>query len=351
MAFAPGAILRRVNIPLPNLAAAPIWQTLLVASGNLLNLALPGRVFYENQDPYDEAGYERKLAWLGAMLARVGADVMGFQEVWDESALRAAVARSGLHYAAVVAPGAENGAVGTPRVGLATRLPLAAAESVVDFAEAGRVLVPELGVYSRFERPLLHARVQLRTGPQLHVLVAHLKSKRPKFLQDAAGNAIEDRDDPLVVARATLRSLLMRAAEACALRRVVVEITKSTREPLVLLGDMNDSPHSVTTQMIAATLAVAYDRGARDTALYHAWDVATEPALKRDVGYSHVHQGWPELLDQVWVSEEFVATSKHAIGDVRRVEVFNDHLHESKERWRSDHGFVRALLRLKVTTP
>jgi len=121
--------------------------------------------------------------------------------------------------------------------------------------------------------------------------------------------------------------------------------------PALLLGDMNDSPHAVTTQMIAATLAVAYDRGARDTALYHAWDVATEPAIRRDVGYSHVHQGWPELLDQIWVSEEFVATSKHAIGDVRRVEVFNDHLHESRERWRSDHGFVRALLRLKGTAP
>jgi hypothetical protein len=63
-----------------------------------------------------------------------------------------------------------------------------------------------------------------------------------------------------------------------------------------------------------------------------------------------VHQGWPELIDQVWVSEEFVAGSKFALGDVRRVEVFNDHLHESRERWRSDHGFVRALLRLRLQT-
>jgi endonuclease/exonuclease/phosphatase family metal-dependent hydrolase len=331
----------------PAAAAPPVWHTLLVATGNLLNLALPGRRFYENQEPYDDGEYERKLSWLGATLARIGPDVMGVQEVWDEAALQAAVARSGLRYPHVIAPGAEQGAVGTPRVGLVTRLPLLGAESVVDFAEAGRVVVPELGVYGRFERPLLHAQLQLRTGPRLHVLVAHLKSKRPKFLQDAAGLVVEDRDDPLVVARATLRSLLMRAAEACALRRVVVEITHRTREPLVLLGDMNDSPHAVTTQMIAATLAVAWDRGARDTALYHAWDVATEPALKRDVAYSHVHQGWPELLDQVWVSEEFVAASASAIGDVRRVEVFNDHLHESRERWRSDHGFVRALLRLK----
>ena len=73
-----------------------------------------------------------------------------------------------------------------------------------------------------------------------------------------------------------------------------------------------------------------------------------DPALKRDVAYSHVHQGWPELLDQIWVSEEFVATSRFAIGDVKRVEVFNDHLHESRERWRSDHGCVRALLRLRT---
>jgi endonuclease/exonuclease/phosphatase family metal-dependent hydrolase len=332
---------------MPPPPAPPVWHTLLVASGNLLNLALPGRRFYENQEPYSDAEYARKLDWLGGLLARVNADLIGVQEVWDEAAFKAVVGKSGLHYAHTLAPGAEAGAVGTPRVGLATRLPLLAAESIVDFAEAGRVVVPELGVYGRFERPLLHARLQLRTGPVLNVLVAHLKSKRPKFLQDAAGAVIEDRDDPLVVARATLRSLLMRAAEACALRRVVVEITHRTRAPLLLLGDMNDSPHAVTTQMIAATLAVAYDRGARDTALYHAWDVATEPALKRDVAYSHVHQGWPELLDQVWVSEEFVATSKHAIGDVRRVEVFNDHLHESRERWRSDHGFVRALLRLK----
>jgi hypothetical protein len=43
-----------------------------------------------------------------------------------------------------------------------------------------------------------------------------------------------------------------------------------------------------------------------------------------------------------------VASSRFARGDVRRVEVFNDHLHESRERWRSDHGFVRALLRWRV---
>ena len=92
---------------------------------------------------------------------------------------------------------------------------------------------------------------------------------------------------------------------------------------------------------------MAYDRQARDVALFHALDVQTEPALRRDLAYSHVFQGWPELLDQIWVSEEWVGSSRFALGDVRRVEVFNDHLHEGRDRTRSDHGFVRALLRLK----
>lgn len=326
----------------------PAWATLSVASCNVLNLALPGRVYYANQSPYGTDDYERKLDWLGAQVARLNADVLGFQEVWDEVALKAAVARSGLRLPHVIAPGAEQGATGTPRLGLATRLALDTVESISDFAPHERAVVPEIGEHTRFERPILKVRLHLKNGQPLHVLVAHLKSKRPKYLQDANGQPLEDTDDPVVTARASLRSLVMRGIEAAALRGVVLSVIHRTREPLILLGDMNDSPHSVTSQLIAATHAVAYDRSARDVALFHAADVQTEPALKRDMGYSHIHQGWPDALDQVWVSEEFVGSSRFALGDVRRVEYFNDHLHEGRDRARSDHGFVRALLRWKM---
>ena len=336
----------------PNPSGAAPWRPLEVASGNLLNLALPGRRFYENQEPYSSADYERKISWLGAQFKRIDAGVLGVQEVWDEEALKAAVAASGLRYEAVTAPGAEQGAQGTPRVGLVTRLAIERIESIAAFESQDRIEVPELGALTRFERPVLHAELRGVSGAPLHVLVVHLKSKRPKYLQDESGNTLEDRDDPAVTARATLRSLMIRAGEAAALRRVVVGITSrhgpDRGEALMLLGDMNDSAHAVTTQMIAAVQAVAYDRSARDVALYHAWDVQTEPRLRRDMAYSHVYQGWPELLDQIWVSEEFVAGSRFATGEVRRVEVFNDHLHESRERWRSDHGFVRAWLRVNA---
>jgi endonuclease/exonuclease/phosphatase family metal-dependent hydrolase len=321
--------------------------TLMLANANVLNLAPAGMAFYPNQPPYSEAAAARKTAWLGAQIARLNADVLALQEIWHESALRDAVAASGLRYAHVLAPGAEAGATGTPSVGLATRLPLLALASIAEFESGYTVPVPDLPPQARFERPVLHATLGLKTGPPLNVLVVHLKSKRPKFLQDANGRMLEDNDDPRTVARATLRSLAIRAAEAAALRALVLKLAQGRQGPLVLMGDMNDSPHSVTTQMIAANQAIAFDRQTRDVALFHALDVQVEP-LKRDVLYSHVHQGWPELLDQIWVSEELVAGSRFSIGDIKRVEVFNDHLQEPRDGTRSDHGFVRALLRLRA---
>ncbi len=331
----------------------PRYATLMVATANVLNLALPGRAFYAGQKPFSHNEFEQKIDWLGARIHTLNADVLAVQEVWDENALREAVTRSGLNYSGVAVPGAENGpgdsgAQGTPRVGLVTRLKVSSLESLTAFPDAAVVDVPGLGPHTRFERPPLLARLRMKHGQDIAVITAHLKSKRPKFLQNAQGQPLEDSDDPAVQAVASLRSLLMRAGEALALRLKVVELLHHTRLPLIVMGDLNDSPHSVTTQLIAATSQTAYDKGARDHALYSAWDVQGEGALRRDVAFSHIHQGYPEVLDQVLVSEEFVANSRRAIGDVRRVEVFNDHLFEGRDRSRSDHGFVRALLRLRL---
>ena len=334
-------------------SAPPRYATLMLATANVLNLAQAGRAFYSGQDPYSETEFRRKVDWLGDRFRALNADVLAVQEVWDEVALRAAVAASGLQYSSVIVPGAENGpgqhgAQGTPRVGIVTRMPVASVESLTDFPAAAVVEVPGIGPHDHFERPPLLVTLDLKHGQPVAVITAHLKSKRPKYLQDADGRTSEDTDDPAVQALGALRSLIMRGAEALALRLKVVELLHRTRLPLIVMGDLNDSPHSVTTQLIAATSQTAYDKGARDNALYSAWDVQGEAALRRDVAYSHIHQGYPEVLDQMLVSEEFVATSRHAIGDVHRVEVFNDHLFEGRDRTRSDHGFVRALLRLQI---
>ncbi|MCE1194237.1 MAG: endonuclease/exonuclease/phosphatase family protein [Acidovorax sp.] len=337
----------RPNDPLLPLA------TLMVATCNVLNLANAGRMFYPNQDAYTATEFERKLSWLGERFRVLNADVLAVQEVWDEAALKGALARSGLRYGFVAVPGAENnatqhGAQGTPRVGIATRLKVEALQSFADFPPGFEVAVPGLGRHTRFERPPLVATLRMKHGQRLNVLTAHLKSKRPKFLQDALGNPLEDRDDHKIMALASLRALIMRGAEAMALRCLVIDLLHRTSVPLVVLGDFNDTPDSVTTQLLCATNEVAYDRSARDVALFNAYELQGDSALKKDVAFSHIHQGTPSVLDQILVSEEFVRNGRNSIGDVRRVDYFNDHLHEGRDRTRSDHGFVRALLRLAM---
>ncbi len=325
--------------------------TLTVATANVLNLANPGRTFYANQDTYSQNEFERKIEWLGGRIAALNADVLAVQEVWDEAAIKAAVSRSGLRYSTVAVPGAENdeksnGAQNTPRVGIVTRLEVEKLQSFPEFPAELRIQIPGVGEHIKFERPPLLATLRMKHGQVVHMLTAHMKSKRPKFLQDAKGEPQEDREDPKNLALATLRSLMMRGAEAAAMRHIVADVLQRTHEPLIVMGDFNDGPHSVTTQMIAATGEVAYDKGARDAALWNAYEVQGEMALKRDVAYSHVHQGFPEVLDQILVSEEFLPRSKFSIGDVRRVDYFNDHLQEGRDRSRSDHGFVRAVIRV-----
>jgi len=141
---------------------------------------------------------------------------------------------------------------------------------------------------------------------------------------------------------------MMRGAEAAALRGLVVDLLNTDKAPLVMVGDFNDSPTSVTTQLVAATSEVAYDKSARRLALFNAYDVQSEMALRKDVAYSHSHQGRPEVLDQILVSEGFLAEGRFSLGDVRRIQYFTDHLNEGHSRTRSDHGFVRALLRLRL---
>ena len=68
------------------------FATLMVATANVLNLAQPGRHFYDGQNPYSQHEFDRKVAWLGERFKALNADVLAVQEVWDELALRAAVA-------------------------------------------------------------------------------------------------------------------------------------------------------------------------------------------------------------------------------------------------------------------
>jgi len=326
-----------------------------IATANLLNFANPDRIYYENAPAYSQRQYQHKLRGITDLLAKAHADIIAVQEVWDSQALEELAVSLGFEPKHVVAPLASNdsasaytqgrGAQNTPAVGIISRFEQLECSLLEDILPKAVIDIPDIGLYKRFNRPPLMLRVNAY-GQPITIVTTHLKSKRAFFLRDENGHLLEDTDDPNIRVRAKLRSLCMRAAEAASIRMSIIERLHHTREPLILLGDMNDVTGSVTTQLMAETGEVNYDKSMRDVALFDAARIQSRYDWMRDVAYTHIYQGMPEVIDQLFVSEEFLPDSKFSLGQVERVDYFNDHLKWDYADRVIDHGIIRAKIKL-----
>ncbi|GAB4157429.1 MAG: nuclease [Planctomycetota bacterium] len=310
-----------------------------IATFNLNNLALP-----EVRTAVGEisrADYLKKIGWIAGQLDELSPDIVGFQEVWHREALVEAASLHGrFTEAEVFAPG-ENPRF--PVVGLASKLPILEVESIEDFPEEASIDIDGSRIpWNKFRRPVLKARLALTAQQTVTVFVLHLKSKRPD-IQDNT----ESSDISRTIGQA--RSLVIRACEAAAFRAVLLRTMTGNDEPVVVLGDLNDATHSVTSEMIMGTVPRNAPREVRDSAfdelLYSAVDFQTL-RTHRDVYYTHKHEGHVEFLDHILVSQEFWHRNPRAIGRVRYMRVYNDHLVDkslgegSTPSWSSDHGQV-----------
>ena len=326
-----------------------------IATANLLNFANPNRIYYENAPAYSDNEYQHKLRGITDLLAKAHADIIAVQEVWDSQALEALAVALGFEPEHVVIPLASNdkaspytqgkGAQQTPAVGIITRFEQLESTLLEQVEPKAVIDIPDIGLYQRFNRPPLVLRVNA-FGQPITIVTAHLKSKRAFFLRDENGQLLEDMDDPNIRVRAKLRSLCMRAAEAASIRMSIIERLHHTREPLILLGDMNDVTGSVTTQLMSETGEVNYDKSMRDVALFDAARIQARYGWMKDVAYTHIYQGMPEVIDQLFVSEEFLPDSKFSLGQVERVDYFNDHLKWDYADRVIDHGIIRAKIKL-----
>ena len=327
-----------------------------IGSFNLLNLRSPGRTVYACP-ALGHAEYREKTRWLAQTFDRMDCALIGVQEVFDEEALQDCAARSRIFRdgSQVVAPGASGGA-DVPRVGLVSRLPVLALESIAELPPQAVITLPgapELGLpapeHRRFSRPVLVATVDFGTAGvslPVRVYVLHLKSRRPKRLEGMveAGPVAESIDDPAIEARAHMRSLMIRAAEATGVRLLLLRDLVQSRLPVIVMGDFNDHAKALTTEIVTGRMANR-QLERRDHMLWHAAALQRPHALKRDLGYTKIHLGEPDSIDHVLLSEEFLPGGRHAIGEVIKVDYFNDHLND-RNPLQSDHGAIRVSLRL-----
>ncbi len=309
---------------------------------NLFDLALPNQALREKKR-YSTVEYQKKTTWIAEKLVAMDADIVGFQEVFHKAALGEAIKKSGMYddHNSLIVLG-ETGA--SPMVGLVSRYPVLLLESIADFPPESLIMFDNDCVpISRFRCPLLKAKIRLPNKKPIIVFVVHLKSKRPLVEQSV-------KHDAKAQALGKAKSLIVRAAEAAALRCILIDELKNNQMPVVVLGDLNDTGQSVTTNIITDSppskkLAVEKRRSIWDQFLYSAADLQLKRS-HRDVYYTHLHDGHHESLDHILLSEEFSPTNPNRIGFFEYMRVFNDHLIDQKLAneeipvWQSDHGQV-----------
>jgi endonuclease/exonuclease/phosphatase family metal-dependent hydrolase len=316
------------------------------ATFNVCNLAPPGAKLYDNLEPLTPEAYEAKADWIAAQLDQLDADVIGFQEIFSQSALRDVLSRTrryrdALHAGFDPDPQAQRL---TPNVALVSRLPLAGHPSV--YATYPEDVPSDSGSpdSDRFARAPLHVQVVLPGGRLVDVIVVHLKSRRPDYRHGDTG------EDPLHHAMASLRSLVWRGTEAVALRVLLSKMMRESRRPCVVLGDFNDTADAVTTTIVLGNGGTrnGIDGNAtqeRRGRLYDSNQIQLRQDHLRHVGYTSIHEGHYSTIDHVLVSEEFNRSSPRSIGEVVDVSYFNDHLRLERPE-ASDHGQVLVRMRL-----
>ncbi|MEQ8972439.1 MAG: endonuclease/exonuclease/phosphatase family protein [Coleofasciculus sp. C1-SOL-03] len=328
----------------------PVRQkTLNVGTFNLYNLVLPNVTYYDT-NKYSPEVYQRKKTWIARQIEQMDADIIGFQELFHEEALREILAET---------PDCANANLITanptgdkPTVALLSKIPVLNHQIFTEFPDKARIDIEGTAIpLHSFSRPLLSVDLALSDTVECTVFVAHLKSKRPIIPEDA------DRSDPVEKAKGQARALLRRAAEATALRVILMETLQNRKRPVIVIGDLNDSGLAVTSKIISGEppwekLRFAQKQEIWDVLLYSVKDIQARQSYG-DFYYTHIYNGYYESLDHIMVSEELVAQNPDRIGKVTYVSVYNDHLidetlsYEDLEKWKSDHGQVVASIRLE----
>ncbi|MCX7291956.1 endonuclease/exonuclease/phosphatase family protein [Janthinobacterium sp.] len=318
-------------------------QEIRFATFNVCNLAPAGEKLYDNLEPLSPAQYEAKAEWTARQIDLLDADVIGFQEIFSQAALRDVLSRTRHYREATLASYDASDAAGRmlPTVALVSRLPLAGAGVAWANFPAGVSVAADQHTADeqacRFARAPLYVQVLLPGGQLTDVVVVHLKSRRPDYRHG-------DGSDAAAYALANLRSLQRRGAEAVALRVLASELGRSGR-PRIVLGDFNDIANAVTTSIVMGAGAPCEPGMEMRERLYDANAIQLRQDAARHGGYTNIHDSHYMTIDHILVSEHFHAASPRAIGVVQEVHCLNDHLLLGLPH-ASDHGQVLARIKL-----
>ncbi|BCS88167.1 endonuclease/exonuclease/phosphatase family protein [Pseudodesulfovibrio sediminis] len=338
------------------------------ATFNLYQYVEPPSCWYDKDNFYTLADWESKNTWIKRQVVALGADVVGFQEVFSQESLKELMATIGYPYFATVdTPVMSDEITGIfvrPVVALASKHPIANVGPV----EVASTIQHDLPVPDEFNfsRVPLRAEIEIADGLAVTVYVAHLKSKRPMVMEPTFGDdtswQVKVRECMRATSRGQAASLLQRGAEASALYHEVTRVLGDTDNlPIVVMGDLNDDEESIPIEALSykgrvysiagvpyGDLPMEAKRAAYSNKLYDAFFMAPnqEGGVRPP---THYHMGRGGTLDYIFMSNAFNLKNRNHVGRVVDFAVHGDHLNGDGvgDHKQSDHAQVLAEIEFK----
>jgi len=340
---------------------------LAVATFNTKNFNEPGKRMFAREG-YDVPTFLKKRDWLAGMILGIDADIIALQEVWSEAALEDLVAAladnaGGRRYAIVLG---EDGALDgrLPGSALLVRRPWIVERAVLHRRFPPNFLM-ETGEGAPGEDSRIEVRLDQFTYPVLEAWIGHadrpdipairvfavkMKSLFPTRLDRAARERIGDRALETVIGSGLTQ--VRRSAEAVALRFLVEEALGAAGVPVIVLGDFSEPTDSQTLELLTQSQTKLPDAAQGRTELrdYGGALFSTiqleQYRSGREFAYTFRYRGQKLLMDDILISDEFLAVGGDPDWSLESVEIVNDYLDVALDRAErdtvSDHGIVVA---------
>ena len=382
-----------------------------IASFNVKNLIVEDKKYYKFQK-YTPEEYAWKADWLSEQLQTMNAYIVGFQEIFEESAQRDLIAEANaegiedkaahipnktkryrkraifrkLAYtpytnaALAFAPNLNDGGAGERRPGFAIllRFGFVGEPEVIQDLDEDQIKwtgKSQEGSYvlKRLYRAILKVRVPV-IDAIITIFNCHLKSKLGEYdVPEGAefpAEAVLTEYDPVGRAMGAMRASMRRIAEACVLRRLIVEELHAGN-PVMVMGDFNDGEHAISSGeapfknyswMLRHNAKASNDRYSKEQNIQITEDIkcvrlhsAEKQFVRksaRDIVFTMAFGGNFESIDQIYMSRHFMAGTPNSIGEMEYFSVLNDHLTDGSHpeapynKLASDHGQIIAHMRL-----
>lgn len=334
---------------------------------NLQNYLEPPNAYYDFEQIYSSLQWNKKQAWIKSYLEKSSPDVIGFQEVFSVNALKQLTESSGFLYFGVIdSPTVEGDFIfSDPVVAIASKYPIKDVSAV----EYDKQTIEQLGLLDSmsFVKRILRATIVLPHIGLTDFYVVHFKSQRA-LIHAEHDSSLTHEQNFCEFFKAEIAggwaSSIVRGSEAVLLQQEIISKRMSSNNPIVLMGDFNDSIENNTLKYLLQRNLFDNtfkhdERLIEKYALKDSWDIYSkrfstsqdsENTLCINRESTHYFGGKGSVLDYILLSQEFDATSDLFIYEVIEHVTLNEHIVNpvfDVDGCSTDHAVVEVVLKLR----